>query len=152
MAYGTIAGVQALVPALGTITASSKPTNSTHVQSWLDEGSSTIDRVLAGAGYTVPVLSTATCYGELTALANLYAGAIAVMSRGLDAASGENESRSETWLNRFYSQLEVLAASTLADVPVATVTSTTGRRVRFTQLKKIDGYSAPHDDDTEMDS
>lgn len=152
MAYGTAAGVAALVPAMGRLTASSTPVSTTAVTDWLAQGSSVIDRTLAGAGYAVPVLSTATCYGELTGLANQYAAAQAIRARGLDVVSGDNEDRATVLLNEFYDRLAVLAASTLADVPLATATTASRRRVRFTQVKRVDGYSAPHDDDTEMDS
>ena len=151
MAYGTTAGVNALVPAMGRLSASSTPVNTTMVADWLTQGSSVIDRTLAGAGYTVPVASTSVAYGELVGLAQQYAGAMAIRARGLDVVSGENEDRATIWLREFYDRLTALAASVLADVP-QTTTTTTGRRVRFTQLKRIDGYSAPHDDDTDMDA
>ena len=151
MAYGSTAGVSALLPAIGTLGVASTPT-SAQVTEWLAQGASTIDRALAGAGYTVPVLATATCYGELTALNNLYAAAYAMMARGLDTVQGTDENRSQVWLEMFRSDLAALAASTLADVPAATTPAAAGRRIRFTQLKRVDGYSAPHDDDTDMDS
>ena len=152
MAYGTAAGVGYLVPAMGRLSASSTPVNTTMLTAWLGEGSSVIDRTLAGAGYAVPVAGTATCYGELTALANQYAAAQAIRARGLDTVTGDNEDRASVWLREFYERLTALAASTLADVPTTSGATVTGRRMRFTQLKRVDGYSAPHDDDTEMDS
>ena len=152
MAYGTAAGVAALVPAMGRLSASSTPVNTTMVGDWLTQGSSVIDRTLGGAGYTVPVASTSVAYGELVGLAQQYAAAQAIRARGLDVVSGENEDRATVWLREFYDRLTALAASTLSDVPQATPTATTGRRVRFTQIKRVDGYSAPYDDDTEMDS
>jgi hypothetical protein len=151
MAYGTAAGVEALLPAIGKLGTGSTPKLAA-VQSWLDQGSAIIDRTLAGAGYTVPVLSTATCYPELTALNELYGAAYAMMARSLDTVQGTDENRSAQWLQMFTDRLAALVLGTLPDVPVAPVTTTTGRRMRFTQLKKVDGYSAPHDDDTEMDS
>jgi hypothetical protein len=152
MAYGSTVGVGYLVPAMGRLSASSQPVNTTMLTAWLAEGSSVIDRHLAGAGYAVPVLSGTTVYAELTGLANQYAAAYAIRARGLDVISGENEDRATVWLNEFYARLAALAASTLADVPTSGGGTVTGRRMRFTQLKRVDAYSAIHDDDTDMDS
>lgn len=152
MAYGTAAGVSALLPAMGTLTASSKPINTAHVTAWLAEGASVIDRVLSGAGYTVPVTSGATVYAELGGLNNLYAAAMAARARGLDTVTGSNEDRSATWLKEFFERLVSLTSTPLTDVPVTTTATTTRGRFRMTQLKRVDGYSAPYDDDTDMDS
>ena len=127
MAYGSTTGVGYLVPAMGRLSASSTPVNTTMLSAWLGEGSSVIDRTLAGAGYAVPVASGATCYGELTALAQQYAGAMAIRARGLDVVSGENEDRASVWLTEFYERLTALAASTLADVPTTSGAAVTGR-------------------------
>jgi hypothetical protein len=151
MAYGSTAGVQALLPAIGALGSSSVPT-SAQVGAWLEQGSSAIDRALSSAGYSVPVLATATVYGELEALADLYAAAYAMMARGLDTVSGQDENRSQTWLAMFREQLAAIAAAKLPDVTWTAPTAATAARVRFTQLKRVDGYSAPHDDDTEMDA
>lgn len=137
---------------MGRLSASSTPVNTTAVTSWLDEGASVINRTLAGAGYTVPVLGTAACYDELAGLNNLYAAAMAARARGLDTVTGSNEDRSSVWLTEFFDRLTVLSTSTLADVPVTTTATTTRGRFRMTQIKRVDGYSASHDDDTEMDS
>lgn len=150
MAYGTAAGVQAMLPAVGRLGGSSVPT-AAQVAAWLDQGAAVINRHLAAAGYAVPVASTATCYAELTALNELYAAAYTVLARGLDTVQGSDENRSDTWLKRFDEQLAALVAGGLPDVPQATATATTRRRARFVQVKKVDGYSAPHDDDTELD-
>jgi len=136
---------------LGSLANDSLPT-ATQVTAWLTQGAAIIDRHLAGAGYTVPVLNTATVYPELTALNDLYAAAIAAQARSLDTIQGSEENRSETWLTRFYAQLQALAASTLADVPMTSGALPTARRVRFTQLKRVDGYSAVYDDDMDMDA
>ena len=150
MAYGTAAGVTAMLPAVGRLGGSSTPT-AAQVTAWLDQGAAVINRHLAGAGYAVPVLASATCYAELTALNELYAAAYVVQARGLDTVQGTDENRSEQWLTRFYAQLTALVTGGLPDVPTATATATTRRRVRFTQVKRVDGYSAVHDDDTELD-
>ena len=150
MAYGSTTGVQALLPALGTLGNNTTPT-STQVTAWLSQGASIIDRHLAGAGYTVPVSASATVYGELTALNDLYAAAIAAQARGLDTVTGTEENRSATWLERFYSQLDNLTTMPLVGVPLANGGTATRRRLRMTQLQRVDGYSTPHDDDTDMD-
>jgi len=150
--YGSAAGVQALLPVLGTLGTGTTPTL-TQVTAWLAEGQAVIDRNLASAGYTVPVAAVATCYAELTALNNLYAGAYAIMARGLDSTSGSEENRAETWLTRFYTQLAGLAASdlTMLGVNIAMPIVAPRRRVRTTQVKRVDGYSAPWDYDPELD-
>ncbi len=151
--YGSTTGVQALLPVLGTLSGSTTPT-STQVSTWLDEGAAVINRSIATAGYSVPVAASATCYAELTALNNLYAGAYAIMARGLDAVSGNEENRAETWLDRFNAQLAALVASDLAALgcTLAPAPATSNRRrLRTTQIKRADGYSAPHDYDTSLD-
>lgn len=145
MAYGSTDGVSALIPAVGQLGMSSLPTLA-QVQAWLSEGNSVINRTLAGRGYAVPVAATALAYGELTSLANLYAAAHAVMARGLDTVQGTEENRAQVWLDMFYSRLAALADAGLSDVPVTTVTPTGGRRLRFTQMKRVDGYSRVFDD------
>lgn len=151
MAYGSTDGVSALLPAIGEPLNDSVP-SIVQIMAWLAESSSAIDLALAGAGYSVPVATTATCYGEITALANLYAAAYALMARGLDTVQGTEENRSQTWLASFYTRLDRLLATPLSDVPLVTTPTTTRRRFRMTQIKRVDGYSAPYDDDTDMDS
>jgi hypothetical protein len=152
MAYGTTAGVTALLPAMGRLSASSTPVNTTSVTNWLDEGASVINRILGGAGYSVPVLESSVAYDELAGLNNLYAMAQAVRARGLDSVTGEGEDRSGALLTEFYDRLTQLAGSTLSDVPLVTGATTTRRRFRFTQIKRVDAYSSPYDDDTDMDA
>lgn len=156
MAYGSADGVAALIPAVGAVGVDTTPT-ATHVAAWLAQGAAVIDRHLASAGYTVPVASTATLYPELTALNNLYAAAYALLAYGVDTASGEQDSRSAVWLDRFQAQLTALVSAdlTLAGATVATTTTAPRRRARFVQVKRVDGYSAPHDDisaDYDMDT
>ena len=155
--YGSTAGVQALLPAAGWYGNGTTPT-SEQLTAWLNQGAAQIDRVLAAGGYTVPVDSSATVYAELTALNNLYAAAYVLLSQGLDTATGGEEQRSAVWLERFNAQLTALAASDLTGVGATIATATTTaprRRARFVQLKRVDGYSAPHDDvdaDRELDN
>jgi hypothetical protein len=151
MAYGSVAGVSALVPVAGTLGASSTPT-SAQVTEWLAQGSARIDRALSSAGYSIPVAGTATVASELAALANLYGAAHVIMARGLDSANGEAENRSDVMLERFNAELTSIASSDLSSLGVSSV-ATTGvnagrRRVRTLQLRRIDGYA---DLDTDED-
>lgn len=155
MAYGSTSGVHAILPAIGALSSTTVPSIA-QVTIWLGEGSAQIDRSLAGAGYAVPVNASAVVYPEITGLANLYAAAQAAIARGLDTVQGTEENRAETWLERFRVQLSALVSSDLTGVGVTLVTSPSGtakrRRFRTTQIKRVDGYSAPYDDDTEMDN
>lgn len=145
MAYGSVSGVSALVPVVGTFGTSSIPT-SAQVTEWLAQASAKIDRALSSAGYSIPVASTATAYAELTALANLYGAAYVLSSRGLDSANGEAENRSDVWLQRFNDELNGLIASDLSLLGVSSSGTSTGanagrRRVRTLQLRRLDGYT-----------
>ncbi len=142
MAYGNVWGVNALVPVVGTIGSDTVPT-ATQVASWLLEATAIINRNVSSAGYTTPIVSTASIYPELSALANLYGAAMALQARGLDAVQGEAENRSETMLTRFYTQLGELAKADLSSMGVTPVTPTTStrRRLRTTQVRRVDGYS-----------
>ncbi len=144
MSYGSVSGVSALVPTAGTLGTSSTPT-SAQVQEWLAQGSARIDRVLSGAGYSVPVDSAATVYAELEGLANLYGAAFVLSARGLDSANGEAENRSDTWLQRFDDTLKALAGTDLSALGVSSSTSTGvnagRRRVRTLQLRRVDGFA-----------
>jgi hypothetical protein len=104
---------------------------------------------LASAGWAVPVGSGAALYAELTGLNNLYAAAYALQSRGLDTVTGEGESRSDTWLQRFEAQLSDLCSSDLSGVGASkTTTAGTSPRLRSRQLRRVDGYSAVQEDTT----
>lgn len=144
MSYGSIAGVSALIPVVGTLGTSSTPT-SAQVMEWLTQGSARIDRALSSAGYSVPVDDAATVCAELNALANLYGAAHVLSARGLDSANGEAENRSDAWLERFNAELTSLAASDLSALGVSSA-PTTGvnagrRRVRTLQLRRVDGFT-----------
>ncbi len=155
--YGSVTGVQALLPAVGWYGTGTTPTTE-QLTAWLNEGAAQIDRSLAAGGYAVPVSSGATVYAELTALNNLYAAAYVLLSQGLDTATGGEEQRSAVWFQRFSEQLTALASADLTGVGATIATTSTTaprRRARFVQLKRVDGYSAPHDDvdaNREMDN
>lgn len=153
MAYGTVAGVEALLPGMGNAYAVGSIPPAADVTAFLDQGGALINRKLAAAGWNVPVDAGAALYTELTGLNNLYAAAYAAQSRGIDTISGEGESRSAQWLKRFDAQLADLCRSDLTGVG-ATKAATPGTRprLRSTQLRRVDGYSAaqegatyPHD-------
>lgn len=148
--YGSAGGVQALVPGVGTLSASTTPT-ADQVTQWLAEGYAVINRAVASAGYVVPVENTAAVYAELTALNNLYAAAYVKRALGIDLATGASATdSSEQWLRQFDSQLKSLSASNLAALG-ATVAAATGsasqrrRRVRTMQLRRVDGFSGAHE-------
>ena len=147
MAYGSEIGVEAIVPGGGAIGVSSTPT-STQLAVWLASGASRIDRVLASAGYAVPVLAAADVYEELQALNDLYAAAFVLRARGLAIATGLEQDQATIWLAEFASELQDLAASNLvaAGVPLATTTTSGKRRIRSVQTRRIDGYSAQDED------
>ena len=149
--YGTVAGVSALVPHSVAINQTANPTDA-QVTTWLAEGYARINRVIASAGYSVPIGAAAAVYGGLTALNNLYAAAYALRSRGIDTMSGEEESRSEVWLKNFSEQLKELAESNLAAMGATVATGETSagtpsrRRIRTLQMRKVDGYSGVYED------
>lgn len=147
MAYGSVAGVEALLPGMGSAYASTAIPIAPDVQAFLDQGYALINRKLAAAGWSVPVDSGAAVYAELTGLNNLYAAAYALQSRGLDTLSGEGESRSDVWLTRFNDQLTDLIAGDLAGVGAAKATTTgSSPRLRSRQLRRVDAYSAVQED------
>src|SRR5688572_5877985 len=105
--YGSVAGVEALVPEMGTLTTTTTPTIA-EVTVWLTQAYAIINRKIGNAGYGAPVGVLAALYPELTGLENLYAAAYALRARGIDTSSGEDEKASEIWLRDFYSQLDDL--------------------------------------------
>jgi len=146
--YGSVAGVQALIQT-PTLSATTAPTEA-QVAVWLVEGYSKINRAIANAGYTVPVADSSAIYSELSGLNSLYAAALVLRATGLDVVTGEGESRSEVWLADFYGQLTDLARSNLAalGVTVTATTTTSRRRMRTVQLRRVDGYSAAYGEST----
>lgn len=145
MAYGTEMGVRARIPGLG-VSAVSTP-DSSQISTWLEQGSALVDRVLSGGGYAVPVPGDATVYAELTALAEQYAAAHALRARGLDTLTGEGEARSDVWLREVMTTLREMANSDLTGLGVsqARVEGVRRQRIRTTQLRRIDGYSATYE-------
>lgn len=146
MSYGSIDGIMALAPAVGTIDNDSTP-NTGQVEEWLSEGAALIHGALAGAGYAVPAARTAAVYPSLRALNNLYAAAYTLRARGLDVVQGREETRSEIYLKDFFDRLKILAGQDLTALGMilrTTPTVATRRGVRSMQLRRVDGYSAQY--------
>jgi hypothetical protein len=144
--YGSIDGIMALAPAVGTIDNDSTP-NTGQVEEWLAEGAALIHGALAGAGYAVPAARTAGVYPSLRALNNLYAAAYTLRARGLDVVQGREETRSEIYLKDFFDRLKILASQDLTALGLilrTTPSLATRRGVRSMQLRRVDGYSAAY--------
>lgn len=149
--YGSIDGIMALAPAVGTIDNDSTP-NTGQVEEWLSEGAALIHGALAGAGYAVPATRTAAVYPSLRALENLYAAAYTLRARGLDVVQGREESRSEIYLKDFFDRLKLLTSQDLTALGLilrTTPTVATRRGVRSMQLRRVDGYSAAYSGQTD---
>jgi hypothetical protein len=146
--YGTTAGVTALVPALN-IGAATVPTTA-QATAWLEEGYSRINRALQSAGYSTPVVSGADVYAEFSAINNLYAAAYCLRARGIETATGTEESRDVVWLSEFSERLADLVGSDLSLSGVSVVAAGTKKRtrIRTMQLRKVDGYSGAFEGDS----
>lgn len=146
MSYGSIDGIMALAPAVGTIDNDSTPSTA-QVEEWLNEGATVINSALSAAGYTVPAARTAAVTPSLRALCNLYATAYTLRARGLDVVQGQQESRSEIYLKDFFDRLKLLASQDLTALGLTLRTTNTvapRRGVRSLQLRRVDGYSAAY--------
>lgn len=149
MSYGSVAEVEAIVPALGAFSASSTPT-SAQISAWLEEAYAQINSQLAAAGYAVPVTATGAL-PLLRALENLYGAAYALRARGLEVAHDESERQSETYLKDFHKRLDLLVKTDLSVLGVGvrpTAPSTRRRRLRSLQMRRVDGYSGAFGDAT----
>lgn len=144
--YGSAAGVQAIIPAVGTVSTTTTPTTAQQTV-WLAEGYSEINRYLAAAGYGVPATADAAIYATLTALNDLYAAAYTLRARGMDVIQGREENRSETMLKDFFSRLKTLAGQDLTALGLSFRTGATlrRRRVRTMQIRRVDGYSGAYE-------
>ena len=144
MAYGTIAGVEALLPGMGSAYTSTSTPLAPELTAWIDQGAAIINRKLAAAGYSAPVSSGAAVYAELVWLNNWFAAALAKQARSLDSATGDGETQSAQMLAQFDARLADLCSSDLSGVGVTLATTTGGRRprLRSTQMRRVDGYSA----------
>jgi hypothetical protein len=143
--YGSVAGVEQIAVQAAPINDDTNPTSTT-VETWLAEGKSIIDQRLSSAGYTVPVTVEAAVYPSITALNNLYGAAYVLRAKGLTAVEGQREAVSETYLKDFYRRLDMLleADLTVVGIPLLTTPSTNARRrIRSTQMRRVDGYSDP---------
>lgn len=143
--YGSIQGVQAIVPAAGEYGADTTPTTD-QVTTWLAEGHSEINRYLSAAGYSTPASTGAQVYPSLTALNDLYAAAYVLRARGLDTVQGSEENRSGMMLKDFFKRLEALVGQDLTALGLSLrpPPSLKRRRVRSLQLRRVDGYSGQY--------
>lgn len=142
---GTVAGVSARVPGIGTIDAASTPTEA-QVETWLDEGASMIDGSLAQAGYNTDVASSAALYSKLAGMEELYAAATLLESQGIDTVGGGTEGRSGDMFKRFYAELKWLTAADLTALGGVLVVVVTPRRgLRTRQTRRVDGYSGTYE-------
>ena len=143
--YGSVEGVNSLVPGVGIIDAVSVPSYD-EVEGWLTEATVMIDGALAGAGYNITVDDSAFIYPALSAMTQLYAAATLLQAQGIDVNSGMEEARSEKMFDRFYKWLSLLGGGNLEALGV-TVSLVPPRRRRFrsTQIRRIDGYSAVYE-------
>lgn len=149
--YGDHIGVGALVPAAAINEGGSVP-QSEHVEEWLSQATSIINRTLANAGFAVPISDDAQVRPELNQLSNLFAGAYVIRARGLDTVQGVDEDRSVVWLDEFYERLNELAASDLTAMGVNRTNETVADLgfprpgIRSRSMKRADGYSAITDE------
>lgn len=142
---GTVAGVSALVPGVGVIGPTSLPSNA-QVESWLTEATVLVQGALAGAGYVIDVDEDAIIYPALSAMTQLYAAATLKAAQGIDTNSGADENSSEKMFARFYKWLSLLKGGNLEMLGVSvSTTPTRSRRIRTTQVRRVDGYSATYE-------
>lgn len=145
MAYGSVAGVEAIVPSIAPVTSLSIPTDG-QVTTWLAEASAIIDATLGGAGYVTPASGSAAIYPLLTALENLYGAAYALRSLGVDLVSGDQQTTSEVYLEDFFNRLKMLMKGDLTSSGLTLVPQASRRRgVRSVQLRRVDGYSEAYE-------
>lgn len=148
MAYGTEAGVEAInAHFIGGYTTSTTP-SAAQVAGFLADGYAALNLRLAYAGYSVPVLSSASVYGVLTRLNNLYAAACAEEAQNI-SASLEPEARSAMLWARYQNELDALLSGDLTLVGAARNTAAPARRrIRSLPLRRYDGYALAADDDS----
>ena len=142
MAYGSVAGVEAMTPTLAPFGEDSTPSDD-QVEAWLDGATAAIHRELTAAGYATPVTATPT-KTELDELACLYAAARALDALGLDTTTCANGTRSERMFAEFWERLKRLCNSNLAAAGVGLIAADTGgatavnARVRSRQMVRVD--------------
>lgn len=142
--YGSAAGVTGRAAALNEFTESTTPTQA-QVEAWLTEASAMIDGAIAGRGYSLPVADGAVALDIFAGLAETYAAAQALRSRGMGAMSGAGQqSQTSELMADWRRGLEDLRKADLSALGVS-VDSTTpkrrNRRRRSGQLRRVDGYA-----------
>lgn len=146
--YGTAAGVTGRAASLNTFTVSTTPTQA-QVEGWLTEASATIDAAIAASGYALPVSSEAAAVEIFVGLAEVYAAAQALRSRGMGAMSGAGQQSQSAELmadwRRGLADLRQADLSALG-VQVAATPTRRNRRRRTGRLRRVDGYSTDRSD------
>lgn len=142
--YGTATGVTGRAAALNAFTASTTPALA-QVESWLTEASAMIDGAIAARGYSLPVPGGAVALDIFAGLAETYAAAQALRSRGIGAMSGTGQqSQSAELMADWRRGLEDLRKADLKALGIESdVVSTArrNRRRRSGELRRIDGYA-----------
>jgi hypothetical protein len=141
MAYGSVTGVARINSHLtGGYTASSLP-SAVAVSEWLEQGQANIDIALAKAGYSAPVVSTATVYPYIVRLNNLWAAAVAEASTNI-GINGDAETRSDKLWQQYRDELRELLDGDLTLVGLSRSASMpVRRRVSSLPLRRYDGFA-----------
>ena len=141
--YGSEGGVEGLnAHMIGGYSATTTP-SSAQVAVFLEQGAATLDAALAKAGYTTPVVSTATGYQVLIRLNDLYAAACAEGAVNISTAGPGEETRSDKLWKLYRMELADFLAGDLTPLGLTLTpsTSTPRRRVRSLPLRRYDGYA-----------
>lgn len=142
--YGSADGVTGRAAALNAFTASTTPALA-QVESWLTEASAMIDGAIAARGYSLPVPGGAVALDIFAGLAETYAAAQALRSRGIGAMSGTGQqSQSAELMADWRRGLEDLRKADLTALGISANTSSPvrrNRRRRSGQLRRVDGYA-----------
>lgn len=150
MTYGSEVGVEAInAHFVNGYTSTSTP-SSDQIADFLADGYDYINARLAKAGYQTPVDSSASCYGVLRRLNNLFAAAAAEEATNVSTAVEAQQSRSERLWRRFQYEFDDFLRGdlTLAGL-VPAPAALPSRHVRAMSLYKRDGYSEYFDPDRE---
>lgn len=142
--YGTAVGVTGRAAALNMFTESTTPALA-QVEGWLTEASAMIDGAIAARGYALPVASGAVALDIFAGLAETYAAAQALRSRGIGAMSGAGQqSQTAELMADWRRGLEDLRKADLVALGIAANTTSPvrrNRRRRTGQLRRVDGYA-----------
>ncbi len=88
------------------------------VTDWIEEGAAIIDAKLAGAGYSVPVASTASAFPILRNLNTIYAAAMVEGAYSVEVSSGGGQTRAQSLEMRFWKGVDNLLRLDLSGMGV----------------------------------